>query len=63
MTHAAGVKEILSRQVFKDEIIEFSRQIKKEFWGGEFTDLGEAEEIPDRSVVRVVVVEQSKVFF
>ena len=49
------------RKTFQDAIPEASRlflQIKNENWGGEFTDLSELDDIPDHSVVRIVV-EQS----
>ena len=59
-----AIREI--RKVFEDAISETSPlflQVKNESWNGEFTDLKDTDEIPDRSVVRVVVMEQPKVLY
>lgn len=50
------------REIFRDAIPDSSRlflQIKKIFWGGEFTDIRELDDIPDKSVVRVVIEHSS----
>ena len=56
-------KELISRikEDFHDLVNaedELLLQRKDEEWGGEFVDIAEGEEVPDRSVIKVTVVDK-----
>ena len=49
-------KEIRKAFVLNEE--DFFLQIKDEEWGGEFVDLSDEQEIPDKSVLKMVLMNE-----